>query len=563
MLLELNIKNFAIINDLKVSFTKGFNVLTGETGAGKSIIIDAVGLILGDRSNKDFIKTGHDKSIIEAIFYLKNPERIKVLLEDYGIPYEIDDSLLITREIHKNGRSFSRVNGHTITLSMLKEITYSLVDIYGQHEHQSLLDSENHLQLIDSLGNEKLQYYKKEIYNKYLKLNELKNKLSKIVTNEMERERKIDLLRFQLDEIDAADLKINEEDEIMNQYTKLSNTEEISKTLNSVYNILDANDYEDVSIINNLNNISKQLNNISKFDGNILNYENNINEIIYGIQDLSREIRNYYENIDYNIEELAILEDRIELINKLKRKYGNTIKEILNYRDNIQNQLNSIINDEKQIEILQEKIKNINREILKYSMLLSEKRIEIINVFEKNMTDELYQLNMKNIKFKVSHEILKNPNINGIDKLEFLISTNLGEPLRKLSKIISGGEMSRIMLAFKSIIGGIDNISTMIFDEIDTGISGRTAQIVGEKIVNISREHQVLCITHLPQIAAMADSHYMIAKTENENNTETIVKKLDDKEQIEELSRLLGGVDLTETTRLHAKEMIKMSEKYK
>ncbi|MGO1368800.1 MAG: DNA repair protein RecN [Senegalia sp. (in: firmicutes)] len=563
MILELNIKNFAIINNLKISFTKGFNVLTGETGAGKSIIIDAVGLILGDRSNKDFIKTGHDKSVIEAVFYLERPERIKVLLENYGIPYEVDDSLLITREIHKNGRSFSRINGHTITLSMLKKISYSLVDIYGQHEHQTLLDSDKHLQLIDSLGDEKLHSYKNVIHNKYLDLKELKNNLSEIVTDEMEKERKIDLLKFQIDEINSSDLKIDEEEEIMNKYTKLSNTEEISKTLNSVYNILDSNDYDDLSIINNLNNISKLFHNISKFDDNIMKYENNINEVIYQVQDLSRDIRNYYENIDYNMEELTILEDRIELINKLKRKYGKTIKEILAYRDNIQGQLDSIIDNEKQMKVLQEQIKVINNDIFKRSKLLSEKRKKIIDKFEKNMTNELQELNMKNIKFKVKHEILEEANINGIDKLEFLISTNLGEPLRRLSKIVSGGEMSRIMLAFKSILGGNDNISTMIFDEIDSGISGRTAQVVGEKIVNISRHHQVLCITHLPQIAAMADSYYRIFKTENNNNTETIVKKLDYKEQIEELSRLLGGVDVTQTTRLHAQEMIKMSKKYK
>lgn len=563
MILELNIKNFAIINNLKISFTKGFNVLTGETGAGKSIIIDAVGLILGDRSNKDFIKTGHDKSVIEAVFYLERPERIKLLLENYGIPYEVDDSLLITREIHKNGRSFSRINGHTITLSMLKKISYSLVDIYGQHEHQTLLDSDKHLQLIDSLGDEKLHSYKNVIHNKYLDLKELENKLSEIVTGEMEKERKIDLLKFQIDEINSSDLKIDEEEEIMNKYTKLSNTEEISKTLNSVYNILDSNDYDDLSIINNLNNISKLFHNISKFDDNIMKYENNINEVIYQVQDLSRDIRNYYENIDYNMEELTILEDRIELINKLKRKYGKTIKEILAYRDNIQGQLDNIIDNEKQIKVLQEQIKVINNDVFKSSKLLSQKRKKIIDKFEKNMTNELQELNMKNIKFKVKHEILEEANINGIDKLEFLISTNLGEPLRRLSKIVSGGEMSRIMLAFKSILGGNDNISTMIFDEIDSGISGRTAQVVGEKIVNISRHHQVLCITHLPQIAAMADSYYRIFKTENNNNTETIVKKLDYKEQIEELSRLLGGVDVTQTTRLHAQEMIKMSKKYK
>lgn len=563
MILELNIKNFAIINDLKISFTKGFNVLTGETGAGKSIIIDAVGLILGDRSNKDFIKIGQDKSIIEALFYLENSSHVKELLRSYGIQYELDDTLLITREIHKNGRSFSRVNGHTITLNMLRKITSSLVDIYGQHEHQSLLNSENHIELIDLLGDNDLLLHKKEIRRNYLQLNELKNKLSKIVTDEKERERKIDLLKFQIDEIDSGSLKSNEENELINEYTKLSNLEEIAKKLNSIHSILDSNDYNNSSVIDELNKVSNILNNISKFDNNIKEYEKNINETIYQIQDLIRDIRNYYENIDYDIEKLSILEERMELINKLKRKYGNTIDEILEYRDNIEEELNIIINNKKQITVLKSNIEQLNIKILKESKILSKKRIKVIKAFEKKMIDELYNLNMKNIKFKVSHEILNNSNINGIDKIEFLISTNLGEPLRKLSKIVSGGEMSRIMLAFKSIIVGVDNISTMIFDEIDTGISGRTAQIVGEKIVNISRNHQVLCITHLPQIAAMSDSHYLIKKIENNGNVRTIVSRLDYNSKIEELSRLLGGVDLTDTTRLHAEEMIKMSKKYK
>ncbi|NBI06637.1 DNA repair protein RecN [Senegalia massiliensis] len=563
MILELNIKNFAIINDLKISFTKGFNVLTGETGAGKSIIIDAVGLILGDRSNKDFIKIGQDKSIIEALFYLENSSHVKELLRSYGIQYELDDTLLITREIHKNGRSFSRVNGHTITLNMLRKITSSLVDIYGQHEHQSLLNSENHIELIDLLGDNDLLLHKKEIRRNYLQLNELKNKLSKIVTDEKERERKIDLLKFQIDEIDSGSLKSNEENELINEYTKLSNLEEIAKKLNSIHSILDSNDYNNSSVIDELNKVSNILNNISKFDNNIKEYETNINETIYQIQDLIRDIRNYYENIDYDIEKLSILEERMELINKLKRKYGNTIDEILEYRDNIEEELNIIINNKKQITVLKSNIEQLNIKILKESKILSKKRIKVIKAFEKKMIDELYNLNMKNIKFKVSHEILNNSNINGIDKIEFLISTNLGEPLRKLSKIVSGGEMSRIMLAFKSIIVGVDNISTMIFDEIDSGISGRTAQIVGEKIVNISRNHQVLCITHLPQIAAMSDSHYLIKKIENNGNVRTIVSRLDYNSKIEELSRLLGGVDLTDTTRLHAEEMIKMSKKYK
>ncbi|MBS4539977.1 DNA repair protein RecN [Clostridium sp. D2Q-11] len=563
MLLELNIKNFAIIDDLNISFTKGFNVLTGETGAGKSIIIDAVSMILGERSNKDFIKTGKDKAIIEALFHLDNPRNINSILKEYGIDCEPDNTLLISREIHLNGRSFSRVNGHTITLTMLKQLTHYLVDIHGQHEHQSLLSSENHIELIDSLGGKDLNSYKDEIYNKYLELNDLKKRLSSIVIDEMERERKIDLLKFQVDEINTAELKSNEEDMLMNEYSKLSNQEEISKILNQSYNALDYNDYNDISIIDRLNVISHDLNKISKFDDTLNNYYDNINDIIYQMQDFARDIRSYSENIEYDPERLEFLDGRIELINKLKRKYGSNISEVLNYRDDITEELDKIINDEKEINELHKKIENKEMELLKLSKNLSKIRKNIIDKFEKDIINELYELNMKNVNFKVNHEILLSPNIKGIDKIEFLISTNLGEPLRKLSKIVSGGEMSRIMLAIKSITAETDNISTMIFDEIDTGISGRTAQIVGEKITNISRNHQVLCITHLPQIAAMADSHFLILKNTKINETRTHVRNLGYEDRIDELSRLLGGVDLTSTTRLHAKEMIELSKKLK
>lgn len=563
MLLELNIKNFAIISDLNISFTKGFNVLTGETGAGKSIIIDAVSMILGERSNKDFIKTGKNKAIIEALFYLENSEEIKSILNNYGIAYEPDNTLLISREIHLNGRSFSRVNGHTITLTMLKQLTCYLVNIHGQHEHQSLLSSENHIELIDSFGDKELAIYKTKIYNEYLKLKELKNKLSAITINEMERERKIDLLKFQVTEINNADLRSDEEDNLMNDYSKLSNQDEISKVLNEAYNVLDYNSYNDISIIDRLNTISNNLNKLSKFDTTLNDYNDNINDIIYQIQDFARNIRNYYEGMEHDPERLKILNEKIDLINKLKRKYGATISEVLKYRNNISSELDKIINDEKEINKLQKKIEYKEKNILILSKKLSSIRNDIINKFGKDIINQLNELNMKNVKFKVKHEILEKPNMKGIDKIEFLISTNPGEPLKKLSKIVSGGEMSRIMLAIKSITADIDNISTMIFDEIDTGISGRTAQVVGEKIVNISRKHQVLCITHLPQIAAMSDSHFLISKDTKLDETETNVIKLNYEYRIDELSRLLGGVDVTNTTKMHAKEMIELSKKLK
>ncbi|MGF7057017.1 DNA repair protein RecN [Brassicibacter mesophilus] len=563
MLLELNIENFAIIDKLRISFTKGLNILTGETGTGKSIIIDAISLVLGGRATREYIRSGSDRTVIEALFSINSPEIMLSVLGNFGIDYEKDDTLLITREIHNTGRSTSRVNGRTVTLSMLNDITNKLIDIHGQHEHQSLLFSERHIDFIDCLGKDDVIIIKEKVKEEYSKLSFLRNKLKQISNNEMEKERKLDLLKFQLSEINEASLKVSEEEEISNQFKILSNVEIISNSLKTVIENLSSSDYNTKPVIDQLNSMYIILQKLGKHDERLSTFAASIESTVYQLQDIVRELRYYEEGIEYDPERLKFLEDRMDLINRLKRKYGKTIQEILEYRENIFNELAILMNCEEEIKSIKSQIRSIEAVLEDCCDRLSKERKNISSLVERAITKELKELNMGNVSFKVKIDKLDYFTQNGNDKIEFLISTNPGEPLKSLSKVVSGGEMSRIMLAFKNILAEVDNIPTLIFDEIDTGISGRTAQIVGEKISKISNTHQVICITHLPQIAAMADSHFMINKIIHENITKTEIKRLQYDERVEELSRLLGGVSLTNTTKKHANEMLEMSKKIK
>lgn len=559
MLKELSIKNFAIIDDLKIEFTKGLNLLTGETGSGKSIIIEALGIVLGGRSSKDLIRTGQEKCIIEGLFFIN--DKVKESIIELGL--EVDDILIITKEISRNYPSISRINGRPVTINVLSGITAKLVDIYGQHEHQSLLNVANHQILIDSFGDKehkKLQRIISETYNLY---KEEKTKLDKMSTSSYEREREIDLLKFQIDEIDEAKLNIEDDEEIENEYNKFSNMKGIISNIGESVEILSASDYESTSILQMMDKLVHLLNGISNVDKELKPYLDRINGAKFELHDISNDLSDYLETLNLDEERLTFLEDRLDLVNKLKKKYGSTVNSIHKYRDEILDQYNKLINHEKEIEKIRKEIERLENILIEDSKLLSLKRKEIAESLEDKLAKELQQLNMDNIIFKVRFEDKVEVSSNGLDDIEFLISTNPGEELKSLSRIVSGGEMSRIMLGFKSIIADNDNMPTLIFDEIDTGISGRTAQIVGEKISKISKNHQVISISHLPQIAALADSHYVISKDINDKKAITKIERLSEDSRIIEMARLLGGVDVTETTLKHAKEMIEMSKKIK
>lgn len=563
MLLELSIKNFAIIDDLKINFTKGLNVLTGETGSGKSIIIEALGIVLGGRGTKDLIRSGENRAMLQAIFVLGDTNLAKPLLEKHGIHVDDDNLLIITREISLNSPSISRINDKVITLSILNKITHTLIDIFAQHEHQSLLNITNHKLIIDSFGDRKHKEIKNEIRTIYDKYSQEKKILNEMNLNLMERERMVDLYQFQIDEIDSIQLTNYDDEEIENDYNKLSNIMGIIQGVAEIVESFSSEKYDTISLLDYVNKNISILNNISVFDNDLLPYLNRFKEVNYELQDLHNEILNYMNNIQLDEERLSELSERLDNVNKLKKKYGNKVENILKFRDETYDSLEKLINYENETKNLTNRINEYENSLYSLSKELSNSRKSIALVLEKKITKELDELNMHNVNFKVDIKELNHLSLDGIDHIEFLISTNIGEELKPMSKIASGGEMSRIMLGFKSILAEYDGIATLIFDEIDTGISGRTAQVVGEKIYKIARERQVISISHLPQIAAIADSQYSIYKDIKEGKVSTYIRKLDEEDRVYELAKLLGGVDLTETTINHAKEMLIMTKKIK
>lgn len=564
MLLELSIRNFAIIDDLKINFSKGLNVLTGETGSGKSIIIEALGMVLGGRGTRDLISTGADRAILQAVFVLEDEnDSIRSFLDEQGIPIDEDGLLIISREISINSPSISRINDKVVTLTILNKISHRLVDIFAQHEHQSLLNTSNHKTIIDSFGDHKHRNLLDEIASIYQGYKENRQLLSEMDIDVMERERLIDLYRFQIDEIDSLQLTPYDDEEIEDDYRKLSNVMEITQGLGQVVEYFSGDGYDTMSLLDSINKSIALLSNISEYDKDLLPLLDRLREANYELQDLNNEFKYYMDNIQLDEERLNILSERLDLVNRLKKKYGNNVQSILDYRDSTEEALDKLLNHENEIRVLREKLREQEEELYGLSKKLSESRRSLALDLEEAITRELDELNMHNVRFKVDFKESPNLASDGIDKIEFLISTNLGEDLKPMSKIASGGEMSRIMLGFKSILAKYDGIPTLIFDEIDSGISGRTAQVVGEKIHKISKERQVISISHLPQIAAMADSQYSIYKEIKKGRLTTFIKKLDEEERVLELAKLLGGVDLTETTINHAKEMLQMTKKLK
>ncbi|NLJ79113.1 MAG: DNA repair protein RecN [Tissierellia bacterium] len=562
MIVELNISNFAIIDNLRIDFTEGFNVLTGETGAGKSIIVEGINLILGQRASKDYIRKGSTKATLEGLFYVRGSvsDNINLILEEYGIDIDPADYLLISREIYSNGRSISRVNGRTVTLIMLNRITANLVDIYGQHEHQSLLDVDNHIRIVDSFGDTELKRLLNKFREKYELLKEEQKRLNELTIDDIEKDREMDLLRYQVDEIDGAALTDYDEKDIFMEYEKLSNIQKIQFELGQVIDMIDNDDYNKKSIIDDINICISNMQDIDQYDTELKEYSKILADINFQFQDIFMDMRNYLERLAIDTERLNFLEERIDTIGKLKRKYGNTIGEILEYRDRIKDRLNDLLDYEDLVMTITRRIDAIEGELNNYCSRITEIRMALGGDIERSIMDELDELNMNNVVFKIDINELDDFSHNGKDKVNFLISTNKGEDLKPLSRIVSGGEMSRIMLAFKNILAKYEGVPCLIFDEIDAGISGRTAQVVGEKIEQLSHHHQIICVSHLPQIAALADTHFVIEKKIYEDKTSTVVKRLGEDERVNEMARLLGGVDLTDTTTLHAKEMLEMSK---
>ncbi|NJD01374.1 MAG: DNA repair protein RecN [Ruminiclostridium sp.] len=563
MLLQLDIQNIALIDKVNIEPGKGLNILTGETGAGKSIIIDSINAILGERVSRDIIRTGKDKALVEAVFRIDN-SRFAGFFEEMGLEPEEDGTLIISREFNTSGKNLCRINGKMATVGMLKTFGERLIDIHGQFDNQSLLRTESHLELLDSfagVGVSDLKQRYTALLNEY---KDIKAHLKSLSGDKGDRERKIDLLGFQVEEIKKAKLKPGEEEGLNRQRTLLASSEKIINSLANAYELLFSGNNIKNSVSDNMSEALNELHTIEKLDFRYEDICKKLQDLSFQLEDVIEDIRKERDNTEYNPELLDETEERLDLVFKLKRKYGNSIQSILEYCVKAETQLNEIMKSEEVIEELTKRLKKVDKELYEVAISLNAARCKAAETLEGKIAGELEDLEMKRAKFKadIHFESSLDQNgerkyyLNGLDHIEFLISPNAGEPLKPLSKIASGGEMSRIMLAIKTILADVDRLPTLIFDEIDMGISGKASQKVGEKLSFISRKHQVICVTHLAQIACMADSHFLIEKFSDEHSTKTVVKKLANHEIRNEIARILGGASSSEISKKYADEML-------
>lgn len=559
MICQLSIENIALIDKLSLELKDGLNILSGETGAGKSIIIDSLNFVLGERADKSLIRYGTDKASVEAVFEEYITPAVSSYLDDLGI--ETEDVLVIRRKMSIDGKNECRINGRISTLSTLKGLTELLVDIHGQHEHQSLLKSANHISLLDKLGEKNIEKLKTEVERDFKDYSSLKKEFARF-GNSDERERKLDILTFQIDEIEKADVKDGEEDELLTARKRIRNMEKIISALEGAKNLLDGYDSQSVSA--SIKNSVSLLNTISSFDDDIQPIADRLDSCKVEITDISETLADMLERLDFDSRSADKIEERLEVVRSILRKYGGSFESLQKFYDEAKKEANILANAAKRVEELEIEIDKAAKKLLGSAKNLSLERRKVADKFEKDIMKELCDLGMSGSTFKVemtTKEDVDDISANGMDSVEFMISPNVGEPLKPLAKIISGGEMSRFMLAFKNILAGVDDIGTMVFDEIDTGISGNISQVVSEKMCNISRARQVIAVTHMPSLAAMADNHYLISKSTENGKTLTHVDLLDD--DTDEVARLIGGNDYSIYAVPHAKEMKANAQRYK
>ena len=549
MLQNLHVKNLALIDEAEVEFAPGLNIMTGETGAGKSIIIGSVSLALGGRVPKEMIRENAPFGLVELTFFIED-DQLKQALQKMDI-YTEDDCLILSRKI-TNGRSISKINGESVPVSKVKEVAGLLIDIHGQHEHQSLMVKKNHLNILDgyaknNLANEKVKLKKSfDIYKK------LKAELEEAAMDSSQREREIAFLSFELKEIEEASLSPGEDETLEQDYRRLLNGQKIMEALTGAYEKT-SEGYD--SATNQISHALKSLASISEYDEPIAGFFDQLTEIDNLLNDFNREVADYRSDTAFDEETFAEVENRLNVVNRFKSKYGNTIQEILNSAAEKRARLEKLSDYDAYLERLKSEFEKIKKEVERQSERVSKIRQKAALELTEAIRKELLDLNFPDISFSMKFEKMDSFTANGYDNAEFLISTNPGEPLKSLEKIASGGELSRIMLAIKTVLADVDAVGTLIFDEIDTGISGRTAQMVSEKMNALGRSHQIICITHLPQIAAMADSHYLIEKSVANQTTISTIRLLEQEESAGELARMLGGVKITDTVMKSAIEM--------
>ena len=554
MLLQLNIKNFALIRELSVEFGKGFNILSGETGAGKSILIDTIDYVLGGKFSKDLIRYGEEKTFVEAVFSIENPEITNVLAEQ-GIEDEI---LIISRETTLLGKSIIKVNGKSVVLSYLKRIREKLLDIHGQHQNQNLLNKSFHILYLDDFIGEEINKHLKVYDDLRKEQNSIIEKINELNGN-ADREKLLDYIKFQIDDIEKANLKINEEEDLKEEFDLLSNAEKISLALSKSYAILDS-PMEGISVIEGLPKAVNELSLVENHFEKLKDKREKIEESLYNLEEIAREIRDLSSEIYYDEFELEKINSRIYEISLYKKKYGESVEEILNYLKKLKTQYEELVNSEEIINKLNSKRIEIEKEMKNVCKIMHDIRKEYAVNLEEKIKYELNYVGMEKAEIRIDIENSDSFNSRGLDDVTFLISTNPGEPLKVLEKVVSGGELSRIMLAMKCVFVDKDKIPTLIFDEIDTGISGTIAKRVGEKMFEVSSKHQVLCITHLPQIAALSDCHYFVSKKVEDGKTYTQIRTLDKYEKIKEIAKMTSGDEVSDVTLENASEMVAFAE---
>ncbi|MCE5195162.1 MAG: DNA repair protein RecN [Nitrospiraceae bacterium] len=543
MLKELRIKNLAIIDDLSIRFEAGLNVLTGETGAGKSIIIDALGLALGERAQTDMIRTGKSDGAVEAYFEISNNQ----LLSGMGIEHE--DGVILRRSLSSTGKSKAYINDTIVNIQSLYNFGRSMVDMHGQHEHQSLLSTESQRTLLDFYG--KLENQRSQIEAMFFEVQSLKKELDELKSNVKERAHKIDLLNFQINEIESAALKIGEKESLEEERTILANLSRLNELTESAYAVL----YEsEGACIEKLSSVTSKIRDMSSIDSSINDTLSTLDSSLAMLEDASISLRSYRDKYNLDPKKLESVDERLETIKKLEKKYGNNAEQILKYKDDAEKELSTLTNSDERIDVLEKELKEKEDKLLSIAKDLSEKRKNTADEISKAVTKILKALAFEKAGFKVD---IKEAALtsSGIDAVEFLFSANPGEPLKPLSKVASGGELSRVMLSIKSVLADVDSIPVLIFDEIDAGIGGRTAESVAIKLKDLARTHQIICITHLPQIASAGDFHLMTEKEQKKDRVQVRVKELKDNERKSEIARMLSG-KITDVSLKHAGELL-------
>lgn len=560
MLSELSIKNFAIIEALSISFAKGLTVLTGETGAGKSIIIDAIHLLVGGRGSSEFVRHGEEKAEIEGLYEIDDehhPVYQKAL--EFGIDIE-EGMIVLRRDISRTGKSICRINGKLVTISTLREIGSTLVDIHGQHEHQELMDETRHLNLLDQFGSEEISTALSEYQQVFHRYEQTLHKLKSLSKNEQQTAHRLDLIQFQFDEIQNADLKLHEDEELFEEKKRLGNYERLFEAIQAGYNALNG----EQKGLDWISMVMGHLEDAAAVDGAYKEVYESVANSFYQLEDAARSLRNELDILEFDPERLNEIEDRLNEINQLKRKYGKTIEEILEYSAKIEEEIEIIQNKESHIGQLEKELTSIRKDLILEAKQVTDLRHRWADKLTRLIHKELKELYMSKTVFEIRFVTdLEHFTKDGVDHVEFFISTNPGEPLKPLSKVASGGELSRIMLALKSIFSKHQGVTSIIFDEVDTGVSGRVAQAIAEKIYKVAHSSQVLCITHLPQVAAMADTHLFISKMIKGGRTRTFVTPLQIEEKIKEIGRMISGVEITDLTKKHAEELLSLAAENK